>query len=146
MRGVAGEPPLDPRTVFIAGLCLGNHLRRSSPQPRIIIGEDPRESSRWIAQTIAAGLKEAGAEIHPVGVLTTPGLAYLSSAGRFDAGVMISASHNPYLDNGIKVFSSTGYKLPDDEELQVEHEMFRLLSNDTHVKAYKLPLQPERAG
>ncbi len=144
IRGVAGEPPLDLRTIFAAGLCLGNHLRHKNARPRVIIGEDPRESSRWIAETVAAGLKEAGAEILPVGVLTTPGLAYLSASGGFDAGIMISASHNPYLDNGIKVFTSTGYKLPDDEELQIEREMFRLLSNDSAAQPYRLPLEPDR--
>lgn len=143
IRGVAGEPPLDVRTIFIAGLCLGKHLRRKNEHPRVIIGEDPRESSRWIAETVAAGLKEAGLEILPVGVLTTPGLAYLSASGGFDAGVMISASHNPYHDNGIKVFASTGYKLPDDEELEVEREMFRLLSGDS-IKPYGAALVPDR--
>lgn len=144
IRGVAGEPPLDPRTIFAAGLCLGDHLRHKNARPRVIIGEDPRESSRWIAETVAAGLKEAGAESLPVGVLTTPGLAYLSASGGFDAGIMISASHNPYLDNGIKVFTSTGYKLPDDQELQVEREIFRLLSNDAAPRPYRLPLEPDR--
>ena len=91
-----------------------------------MFGEDTRESSPWIAETLAAGLAEEGAESVSAGVLPTPGVAYLSRIQGFSAGVMISASHNPYSDNGIKVFSRSGYKLPDESEVAVEQTIFRL--------------------
>jgi phosphoglucosamine mutase len=91
-----------------------------------LIGEDTRESSRWIAETLAGGLREAGAEVRSAGVITTPGAAYLTRADDFAAGVMISASHNPYQDNGIKVFGHSGYKLPDAFEHEIESEILRL--------------------
>jgi len=144
IRGEAGKPPLDPPTIFAAGLSLGSHLSKKKPRPRVIVGEDPRESSRWIAETVAAGLQEAGAEIVTVGVVTTPAVAYLSLSEGFDAGVMISASHNPYLDNGIKVFASTGYKLPDEEEKEVEAEIVRLLGRDSGLQPRRLALEPDR--
>ncbi|MBI4459954.1 MAG: phosphoglucosamine mutase [Acidobacteria bacterium] len=123
IRGVAGEAPLDPATVFAVGVCIGQSLIRKASNQPVLIGEDPRESSRWIADTIAAGLRKAGVEVVAAGVITTPGLAYLTASGGFSAGVMISASHNPYRDNGIKVFASTGFKLPDDDELEIEESI-----------------------
>jgi phosphoglucosamine mutase len=144
IRGEAGKPPLDAPTIFAAGLSLGNELSKKKARPRVIIGEDTRESSRWIAETVAAGLQEAGAETLSVGVMTTPGVAYLSHSEGFDAGVMISASHNPYLDNGIKVFASTGYKLPDEEEKAVEDEIARLLARDSGLQPRRLALHPDR--
>ncbi len=129
IRGVAGEPPLDATTVFAAGKCLGQYLhsQASDPRvvtgPRVVIGEDTRESSRWIRETVAAGLKEAGVETVAAGVVSTPGVAYLTASADFAAGVMISASHNPYRDNGIKVFASNGYKLPDADELEVDRDV-----------------------
>ena len=144
IRGVAGEWPLDPATIFAVGLCLGRDLNLKAARPRVFIGEDTRESSPWIAETVAAGLKEAGAEVQGLGVLTTPGLAYLTARESFSAGVMISASHNPYQDNGIKVFASTGYKLPDMEEKEVEEAIFQVLSNDFGPKPYRLALHRDR--
>ena len=144
IRGTAGEPPLDPRTIFAAGVSLGNHLREKSPHPRVLIGEDTRESSRWIAETVAAGLAEEGVDIRSAGVITTPGVARLTSSAGFDAGVMISASHNPYRDNGIKVFAATGYKLPDENEEQVERGIFRLLADTPALSAKRLALRPDR--
>jgi phosphoglucosamine mutase len=95
----------------------------------VIIGQDTRESSGWIADRIAQGLHSVGVEVHSAGVITTPGVAYLARSRKFDAGVVISASHNPWTDNGIKVFSGTGFKLPDSRELAIEHEIFSLLEN-----------------
>jgi phosphoglucosamine mutase len=92
---------------------------------------DTRESGSRIAAQLAQGLKRAGIGVKFAGVVTTPGVAYLTRTGTFSAGVMISASHNPYHDNGIKVFARTGYKLPDDEEHEIEGEIFRLLENLT---------------
>ena len=88
---------------------------------------DTRESSPWMAGQVAGGLKEAGVGVRFAGVVTTPGVAFLTHTDSFVAGVMISASHNPYRDNGIKVFGHSGYKLPDEEEHAIEEETFRLL-------------------
>jgi phosphoglucosamine mutase len=128
MRGVAGEPPLDAKTVTALGIALGDDLRRQRLDSRpVLIGMDTRESGPAIAAQLAAGLAQRGLIVRFAGVITTPGVAYLTRTGDFAAGVMISASHNPYADNGIKVFARTGYKLPDAEEHEIEEEIFRIL-------------------
>src|SRR5574340_1717999 len=126
IRGVAGEYPLDPETVYAFGLALGADLRSREQEPVVLIGRDTRESGPEIAGHVAAALFERGALVRDAGVVTTPGVAYLTRWGPFVAGVMISASHNPYRDNGIKVFGHSGFKLPDDEEHAIEQEIFRL--------------------
>ncbi|MGH9394863.1 MAG: phosphoglucosamine mutase, partial [Terriglobales bacterium] len=125
IRGVAGEEPLDRATVFAVGLALGDDLGAGA---RVLLGEDTRESSAWIAATLAAGLRLRHVAVAHAGVLPTPGVAHLARAGGFAAGVMISASHNPFQDNGIKVFARTGYKLPDAEEHDIEEEIFAILN------------------
>jgi phosphoglucosamine mutase len=125
IRGVAGEYPLDPATVHAFGMALGSDLRRASPDAAVLIGMDTRESGPWIAAQVAAGLAQQDVRAVSAGVITTPAVAYLTRSDSFTAGVMISASHNPYRDNGIKVFGHSGYKLPDDEEHLVEQEIFR---------------------
>jgi phosphoglucosamine mutase len=127
IRGVAGEPPLDKKTVYAIGRALGDHLPRGPK--RVVIGQDTRESSVWIADTIAAGLAAAGVDVASAGVITTPGVAYLAHSQGFSAGVVISASHNPWQDNGIKVFGGDGYKLADSTELEIEREIFALLES-----------------
>jgi phosphoglucosamine mutase len=129
IRGVAGEFPLSKESTYVIGRALGHDLVRSNPKARAVLGQDTRESSAWIADRIAAGLKSVGVEVASAGVITTPGVAYLARSRRFDAGVVISASHNPWTDNGIKVFSGTGYKLPDSHELAIEKEIFGLWQN-----------------
>ncbi|MGA2267426.1 MAG: phosphoglucosamine mutase [Bryobacteraceae bacterium] len=127
MRGVAGEYPLDPRTIFAFGAALGRDaMSQSRAAGEILIGADTRESSPWIAELVAGGLEWSGARVRYAGVVTTPGIAYLTRTGPFVAGVMISASHNPYQDNGIKVFGHSGFKLPDAEEHAIEQEILRL--------------------
>jgi phosphoglucosamine mutase len=123
IRGVAGEYPLDPATIFAFGAALG---REALGTGEILVGADTRESSPWIAELVAGGLEASGARVRYAGVVTTPGIAYLTRTGPFVAGVMISASHNPYQDNGIKVFTHSGFKLPDAEEHAIEQEIFRL--------------------
>lgn len=137
IRGVAGEYPLDPRSVFIIGRALGEFLRERQLPPRVLIGQDTRESSRWIAEALAAGLARENVTSVSAGVLPTPGLAYLSRTNGFSAGVMISASHNPYQDNGIKVFAHSGYKLPDEDELAVEKRIFHF-NAETSPESRKL--------
>lgn len=126
IRGVAGEYPLDPATVYAFGLALGRDVAAAQPNPEILIGADTRESGPWIAEMVAGGLEQAGARVRYAGVITTPGVAYLTRTGPFLAGVMISASHNPYRDNGLKVFAHNGFKLPDAEENVIEREILRL--------------------
>jgi len=126
IRGVAGEYPLDPATVYAFGLALGHDATAAQAVPEILIGADTRESGTWIAELVAGGLAAAGAKVQYAGVITTPGVAYLTRTGRFLAGVMISASHNPFHDNGLKVFGHSGFKLPDDEEHNIEQEIFRI--------------------
>lgn len=133
IRGIAGEFPLTTESTFLIGRALGhdlkNALAKSNPAPSAVIGQDTRESSGWIADRVALGLISAGVEVHSAGVITTPGVAYLARAAGHNAGVVISASHNPWTDNGIKVFSGNGYKLPDAEELAIEQEIFALLQD-----------------
>jgi phosphoglucosamine mutase len=126
---VAGEAPLDTKTIYAVGLALAHQLNGSHAQPKVLLGMDTRESSSWIADTIAAGLREGGAQVENAGVVTTPAIAYLAREHGFSAGVVISASHNPWQDNGIKVFGGDGYKLPDETELRIEAEIFRRLEN-----------------
>ena len=129
IRGVAGEFPLTLESTYLIGRALGHDLIRSNRKARVVIGQDTRESSGWIADRVALGLSSVGVEVHSAGVITTPGVAYLARSRKYDAGVVISASHNPWTDNGIKVFSADGYKLPDSHELKIEQEIFGLLQN-----------------
>ena len=124
IRGIPGTYPLDDKTLNLVGLALGQHLRSTGSsgvsRPRVLIGRDTRESGPHIAELIAHGLAAAGAEPDFAGVLTTPGVAWLVKREGFSAGVVISASHNPYHDNGVKLISSSGMKLPDAVEAEVE--------------------------
>lgn len=123
IRSVAGEPPLDPTTIFATGLALGHSLKKSVAEPRVIFGRDTRESSSWIATTLAAALGQTGAHVESAGVVTTPAVAFLARSLGFHAGIVISASHNPWQDNGIKLFGGDGFKLPDAVELAIEDEI-----------------------
>ncbi len=142
IRGVAGEYPLDPATIHAFGMALGADLRRHDPDAAVLIGMDTRESSPAIAAQVAAGLAQQGVRAVSAGVITTPGVAWLTRSDAFTAGVMISASHNPYRDNGLKVFGHSGFKLPDDEEHAVEQEIFRHACEPAGVP---LPLAPDPA-
>jgi phosphoglucosamine mutase len=142
IRAVAGEAPLDPRTIHAVGLALAHTLCHACSTPRVILGMDTRESSDWISATIANGLREGGATVQSAGVITTPGIAFLARKHGFHAGVVISASHNPWQDNGIKVFGHDGYKLPDEQELEIEDEIFRRLADpsfSSHKSTKRLP-------
>jgi len=125
IRGAAGEYPLDPATIHAVGVALADQAA-GAHSPEFLIGADTRESGPWIAELMAGGLARRGARVRYAGVITTPGLAYLTRVGPFVAGVMISASHNPYQDNGIKVFGHNGFKLPDEAEHSIEREILRL--------------------
>ena len=128
MRGVAGEYPLDRPTTYALGLALGRWAAGHASRPEVVIGMDTRESGGWIAAQVAGGLAEAGVRTRFAGLITTPGVAYLTRTRDFVAGVMISASHNPFQDNGIKVFSHSGFKLPDEDEHALEQQIFAILA------------------
>jgi phosphoglucosamine mutase len=149
IRGVAGEFPLTMESTCLIGRALGHDLIRTNPRASVVIGQDTRESSAWIADRVTSGLVSSGCEVHSAGVITTPGVAYLARSRKHAAGVVISASHNPWTDNGIKVFSGDGYKLPDSHELAIEHEIFALLQNpEPHLAAAadSAPSLPGEAG
>lgn len=139
IRAVAGESPLDAKTIFAVGLALGHSLRKTAAQPQVILGRDTRESSPWIAATLAAGLGAAGVRAQSAGVITTPAVAFLALTHGFHAGVVISASHNPWQDNGIKLFGGDGFKLPDAVELAMEDEIFHHLAHLESPDPEKLP-------
>lgn len=148
IRGVAGEFPLTKQSTYLIGRALGHDLMRNVPGAQAVIGQDTRESSGWIADRVSEGLAAVGVEVHSAGVITTPGVAYLARSRRLAAGVVISASHNPWTDNGIKVFSGDGFKLTDERELAIEKEIFALLQNpasadDTALKIPKPSLPGE---
>ena len=149
IRGVAGEFPLTMASTYLIGRALGHDLTRSSSKAKVVIGQDTRESSGWIADRVALGLASVGAEVQSAGVITTPGVAYLARSRKYSAGVVITASHNPWTDNGIKIFSRDGFKLPDARELAIEQEIFSLLQNPhAHPEpaAKPVPSLPGEAG
>ncbi len=150
IRAVAGEAPLDKRTIYAVGVALATKLGEARKPVRIIMGMDTRESCHWIAATLAAGLRAAGAEVASAGILTTPAIAFLARKHGFSAGVVISASHNPWQDNGIKIFGGDGYKLPDEVELQIENEIGKYLAQEiTRVLAdpsSPMNCHPSRSG
>ncbi len=122
IRGKAGAPPLVPETVARVGSALVKTMVAADPSHRLryVIGRDTRESGTWIEEELARGLSAAGASVVSAGVVPTPAIAYLARSEGFDAGIVISASHNPYEDNGIKVFGGSGTKLTEQLEANVE--------------------------
>jgi phosphoglucosamine mutase len=150
IRGVAGEFPLTTESTYLIGRALGHDLIRNTQTAQAVMGQDTRESSEWIADRVAAGLASVGVDVHSAGVITTPGIAFLARSRGFAAGVVISASHNPWTDNGIKVFSGDGFKLTDARELAIEKEIFALLGrpgamDDTALKVARPSLPGETA-
>ena len=146
IRGVAGEYPLDRVTVFAFGAALGEDVLRSHPKAEVLIGADTRESGEWISEIAAGGLESRGVRVRYAGVITTPGVAYLTQHGPFAAGVMVSASHNPYRDNGLKVFGHGGFKLPDVEEHAIEQEIFRLREQALQPQPARLTTERDLAS
>jgi len=140
IRGVAGEFPLTKQSTYLIGRALGHDLLRSTAKASAVIGQDTRESSGWIADRVGEGLGAVGVDVKSAGVITTPGVAFLARTRGFAAGVVISASHNPWQDNGIKVFSGDGFKLSDARELAIEKEIFALLERPVADEtAQKIP-------
>jgi phosphoglucosamine mutase len=144
---VAGQPPLDRKTAQAVGAALGRwlieskHVHPGEPG-QVVIGMDTRESGPWLAAEVAAGLAGHGLSVEFAGITTTPGVAYLAKNGPFVAGVMISASHNPYKDNGIKLIGHAGYKLADEEEERIEKEIFAFIARGNYSVAAPLAVNP----
>jgi phosphoglucosamine mutase len=130
IRGEAGTFPLDARTVKQIGFLLVSFLKTSGDKPpSIVIGRDTRESGPWLEEALIEGATDAGATCYVAGVITTPGVAFLTRTLQADAGIVISASHNPYHDNGIKIFSPSGQKLDDSVEKAIEKSVFAALED-----------------
>ncbi|MCD6584393.1 MAG: phosphoglucosamine mutase, partial [Desulfobacteraceae bacterium] len=120
IRGVANEYPITPEVMIKLGRAIINSLPDSAGKKRILIGKDTRISGDMIESAIAAGICSMNGDAFLTGVIPTPGISYLTPAGGFDAGIVISASHNPYYDNGIKIFDHMGFKLSDQIEKDIE--------------------------
>ena len=120
IRGEANRHPMDAAMAFAVGQAVTYVLRKQGHQTRIVIGKDTRISGYMLESALEAGITSMGGVAWMVGVLPTPGIAYITESMRADAGFVVSASHNPYQDNGIKVFSGSGFKLSDDQESEIE--------------------------
>lgn len=142
IRGVAGEFPLDKATATALGVALARWTRDEGLNPVVVIGMDTRESCPWIAEHVAGGLAHEGVRSEFAGLITTPGLAHAAKVGPFAAGVMISASHNPYHDNGIKVIDHSGFKLPDEAEERLEQRLFDWLQSGVAAAPSTLVADP----
>jgi phosphoglucosamine mutase len=149
IRAVAGQYPLDAATIYAVGLALGHSLRTENEPDapvKVILGRDTRESGPWIAAMLAAGLRETGAQVESAGIVTTPAVAFLARTHGFQAGVVISASHNPWQDNGIKLFGADGFKLPDAVELAMEEEILHHAANSDAPDPATLPAIEDNAA
>jgi phosphoglucosamine mutase len=124
IRGRANQEPMLPDMILKLGQAIGTYFRQKYDHPKIVIGKDTRRSGYMLEQALSAGICSVGVDTFFLGPLPTPGIAYLTRGLRANAGIVISASHNPYYDNGIKIFSSTGYKLPDEVEAELETMAF----------------------
>src|SRR5215203_2693858 len=139
-RGEAGQFPLDTSTVSAIGFSLGSHLGTTS---QIIIGRDTRESGASIERALIEGANKAGAQCLSAGVITTPGVAFLTRKHEAAAGVVISASHNPYKDNGIKIFAPSGQKMDDSVERLIESDIFAHAEQRASLESTATPPTPE---
>jgi phosphoglucosamine mutase len=125
IRGLAGEFPLDERTVRIIGASLVRHFRdRLRRDPKFVCGRDTRESGAWIQSALFSGILAEGGQCRSACVITTPGVAYVTKQFEYDAGIVISASHNPFRDNGIKIFLPTGTKIDEATERSIEKDIY----------------------
>lgn len=124
IRGKANTYPITPEMVLKIGRAVGQYFKSHAPHPRILIGKDTRISGYFLEQALSSGICSAGVHTYFVGPLPTPGIAYLTRGMRASAGIVISASHNPFYDNGLKIFAADGFKLPDEAEKEIEELAF----------------------
>jgi phosphoglucosamine mutase len=147
IRGRVGDEPITPQTVMKLGWAVGTVLGRRNPgRNRVLIGKDTRVSGYLLESALEAGLAAAGSDISLLGPMPTPGIAYLTRSSRAEAGVVVSASHNPYEDNGIKFFSPEGTKLPDELELAIEAAMDEPLRTVSSARLGKAERFADAAG
>jgi len=149
MRGEAGRFPLDAQTVRTTGRSLARHLAERAGDgraPLILLGRDTRESGEWIARAFTDGARAAGAVCDSAGVITTPGVAFLTRSLPADAGVVVSASHNPYQDNGIKIFVPTGRKLDDATERLIEADIHQARADEGESEESHAPESPREVS
>ncbi|MDX2220199.1 MAG: phosphoglucosamine mutase [Burkholderiales bacterium] len=137
IRGRVGETPITPDFVLKLGYAAGRVLTRQLEHPAVVIGKDTRISGYMLESALEAGLSAAGCDVYLTGPMSTPGVAFLTRALRLSAGIMISASHNPFEDNGIKFFSAEGAKLPDEVEMDIEAALEEPLSTLPSAKLGK---------
>src|SRR3954453_17034625 len=135
IRGVANRDPMTAEMALRLGRAVAHRFQNPSRAGRIVVGKDPRLSGYMLESALQAGIVSAGADVMLVGPLPTPGIAFITSSMRADAGVVISASHNPYQDNGIKIFAADGYKLPDDVEAEIERSMEAIGAGNDSARA-----------
>lgn len=138
VRGTAGQFPITPDVIVKLGQALGFVLRKKEESPKVVIGKDTRLSGYMVEQCLAAGLNSMGVHVQLVGPLPTPGIGFLATNMRAAAGIVISASHNPFHDNGIKIFGPDGFKISDEQELEIEnlvlhHDMNKLLRSHDQI-------------
>jgi len=146
VRGAAGHFPLDAATVRIIGASLAAHLEeRTGQAPLIIVGRDTRESGPWLEAALIEGAVTAGAQCQSAGVITTPGVAFLARELEAAAGVVISASHNPYEDNGVKIFAPSGRKLDDETERLIERDIFNESTSQQSSSQSPLPARADQS-
>ncbi|MDI9570654.1 MAG: phosphoglucosamine mutase [Pseudomonadota bacterium] len=138
IRGVANEYPMTADLALNVGKATAHYFKRQGHRPRIIIGKDTRISGYMLENALVSGICSMGVDAIMVGVMPTPGIAFLTQSMRADAGIVISASHNPYQDNGIKIFSSAGFKLPDETELEIEELILKNLLHNLRPSSREL--------
>jgi len=147
VRGRMGQEPITPETVLKLGWAAGRVLAKGGPDhAKVLIGKDTRVSGYLLESALEAGLSAAGVDIRLLGPMPTPAIAYLTRTARASAGIVISASHNPYDDNGIKFFSADGTKLPDEVEQAIEREMHEPLTTVESAQLGKVKRYPDAAG
>ena len=145
MRGEAGAFPLDKNTIEIVGSSLARQFRANlGRNPRFVTGRDTRESGDWIENAFCKGASSEGANCQSAGIITTPGVAFLTKNDDFDAGIVISASHNPFEDNGIKIFSPSGKKIDETVERQIEQDIFE--SSNSKFQSPNLKVENAKAA
>ena len=135
IRGVANRDPMTAEVALRLGQAVAQRFRQDGRRGRIVIGKDTRLSGYMLESALQAGIVSAGADVMLVGPLPTPGIAFITWSMRADAGVVISASHNPYQDNGIKIFAADGFKLPDEIEMDIERRMEAIAGGDEGARA-----------
>src|SRR6476661_8084283 len=146
VRGTVGQSPMTPDFVMRLGYAAGKVLSGKERDPAVIIGKDTRISGYMIEAALEAGFSAAGVDVHMSGPVPTPAVAYLTRALRLSAGVVISASHNPYADNGIKFFSGDGFKLPDETEAAIEAEMEKPMQCNASAELGKVRRREDSGG